>query len=155
MNDFSLGTIRFIGIAGSSAPSALILPGATGIAAVLTPIAAVCLAKTMVRRGGPRPSWRNAGDRRERRTAGARAVRRRHAVRLTHSGPNVLGPPPHPSAPPERHSKAIIATIAVFGATGQLGRLTIDALLARGVAADRIRASDATPNASPNSPTRA
>ncbi|HMS74239.1 SDR family oxidoreductase [Gordonia sp. (in: high G+C Gram-positive bacteria)] len=36
-------------------------------------------------------------------------------------------------------------TIAVFGATGQLGRLTIDALLARGVAADRIRALGRNP----------
>ncbi|HMS74240.1 DoxX family protein [Gordonia sp. (in: high G+C Gram-positive bacteria)] len=48
VNDFSLGTIRFIGIAEILGAIGLILPGATGIAAVLTPIAAVCLAVTMV-----------------------------------------------------------------------------------------------------------
>ena len=41
-------TIRFIGIAEILGAIGLILPGATGIAAVLTPIAAVCLAVTMV-----------------------------------------------------------------------------------------------------------
>lgn len=48
VNDFSQGTVRFIGIAEILGAIGLILPGATGIAPILTPIAAVGLAITMV-----------------------------------------------------------------------------------------------------------
>ncbi|MET8330803.1 DoxX family protein [Streptomyces sp. NPDC005181] len=46
--DFSPATVRFIGIVEFAAALGLILPGATGIAPVLTPLAATGLAVTMV-----------------------------------------------------------------------------------------------------------
>lgn len=48
VDDFSLGTVRFIGAMELLAALGLILPAATGIATVLTPLAAVGLAVTMV-----------------------------------------------------------------------------------------------------------
>jgi DoxX-like protein len=46
--DFSQGTVRFIGIAEVAGAIGLILPAATGIAPVLTPLAASGLAVIMV-----------------------------------------------------------------------------------------------------------
>jgi uncharacterized membrane protein YphA (DoxX/SURF4 family) len=46
--DFAQGTVRFIGIAELAGALGLILPAATGIAPVLTPLAAVGLAVIMV-----------------------------------------------------------------------------------------------------------
>ncbi|MET8437967.1 DoxX family protein [Streptomyces sp900116325] len=46
--DFSPGTVRFIGIVEFAAALGLILPAATGIATVLTPLAAVGLGITML-----------------------------------------------------------------------------------------------------------
>ncbi|MGW4606849.1 DoxX family protein [Streptomyces sp. NPDC004532] len=46
--DFSPGTIRFIGIVELAAALGLILPAATGIAPMLTPLAATGLAVVMV-----------------------------------------------------------------------------------------------------------
>jgi uncharacterized membrane protein YphA (DoxX/SURF4 family) len=46
--DFSQGTVRFIGLAELAGALGLILPAATGIAPVLTPLAAVGLAVIMV-----------------------------------------------------------------------------------------------------------
>ena len=46
--DFSQGTVRFIGIAELAGALGLILPAATGIAPVLTPLAASGLALIMV-----------------------------------------------------------------------------------------------------------
>ncbi|MFE7795821.1 DoxX family protein [Streptomyces sp. NPDC057460] len=46
--DFSTGTVRFIGIVEFAAALGLILPAATGIAPVLTPVAATGLAVVMV-----------------------------------------------------------------------------------------------------------
>ncbi|MGX1675574.1 DoxX family protein [Streptomyces sp. NPDC055400] len=46
--DFSPGTVRFIGIVEFAAALGLILPAATGIAPVLTPLAATGLAVVMV-----------------------------------------------------------------------------------------------------------
>ena len=46
--DFSPATVRFIGIVEFAAALGLILPAATGIAPVLTPLAATGLAITMV-----------------------------------------------------------------------------------------------------------
>ncbi|WP_060887909.1 DoxX family protein [Streptomyces caniscabiei] len=46
--DFSQGTVRFIGIVEFAAALGLILPAATGIAPVLTPLAATGLAVVMV-----------------------------------------------------------------------------------------------------------
>jgi uncharacterized membrane protein YphA (DoxX/SURF4 family) len=46
--DFSQGTVRFIGIAELAGALGLILPAATGIAPVLTPLAAAGLAVIMV-----------------------------------------------------------------------------------------------------------
>lgn len=46
--DFSLGTVRFIGIAELLAAIGLVLPAATGIAPILTPLAAVGLALIML-----------------------------------------------------------------------------------------------------------
>lgn len=48
VEDFSVGTVRLIGVAELLGGLGLILPAATGIAAVLTPIAATCLAVVMV-----------------------------------------------------------------------------------------------------------
>jgi uncharacterized membrane protein len=48
VNDFSLGTVRFVGIAELLGGLGLILPWATGIATILTPLAASGLALTMV-----------------------------------------------------------------------------------------------------------
>lgn len=48
VEDFSLGTVRLIGVAELLGGLGLILPAATGIAPVLTPIAATCLAVVMV-----------------------------------------------------------------------------------------------------------
>jgi uncharacterized membrane protein YphA (DoxX/SURF4 family) len=48
VEDFSLGTIRLIGVAELLGGLGLVLPAATGIAPVLTPIAATCLAVVMV-----------------------------------------------------------------------------------------------------------
>ncbi|MEU5567635.1 DoxX family protein [Micromonospora musae] len=48
VEDFSLGTVRRIGIAELLGGLGLILPAATGIAPILTPIAATCLAVVMV-----------------------------------------------------------------------------------------------------------
>jgi uncharacterized membrane protein len=48
VEDFSAGTVRFIGVAELLGGLGLILPAATGIAAVLTPVAAACLAVVMV-----------------------------------------------------------------------------------------------------------
>ncbi|WP_226358596.1 MULTISPECIES: DoxX family protein [unclassified Pseudonocardia] len=46
--DFSAGTVRFIGIVELAGALGLILPAATGIATVLTPLAAVGLGATML-----------------------------------------------------------------------------------------------------------
>ncbi|MGW3725036.1 DoxX family protein [Streptomyces sp. NPDC000851] len=46
--DFSPGTVRFIGIVEFAGALGLILPAATGIATVLTPLAAVGLGVTML-----------------------------------------------------------------------------------------------------------
>jgi uncharacterized membrane protein len=46
--DFSTGTVRFIGIVECVGALGLILPAATGIATVLTPLAAVGLGITML-----------------------------------------------------------------------------------------------------------
>ena len=48
VEDFSLGTIRLIGVAELLGGIGLILPAVTGIAPILTPIAAACLAVVMV-----------------------------------------------------------------------------------------------------------
>ncbi|SCF33583.1 DoxX-like family protein [Micromonospora purpureochromogenes] len=48
VEDFSVGTVRLIGVAELLGGLGLILPAATGIAPVLTPIAATCLAVVMV-----------------------------------------------------------------------------------------------------------
>lgn len=48
VEDFSTGTVRFIGIAESAAALGLILPAVTGIAPILTPMAAASLAIVMV-----------------------------------------------------------------------------------------------------------
>ncbi|MCI2424403.1 DoxX family protein, partial [Saccharopolyspora sp. K220] len=48
VNDFSAGTVRFIGVVELAAALGLILPAATGIAPVLTPLAATGLAVVMV-----------------------------------------------------------------------------------------------------------
>jgi uncharacterized membrane protein len=48
IEDFSLGTIRLIGVAELLGGIGLILPAVTGIAPILTPIAASCLALVMV-----------------------------------------------------------------------------------------------------------
>lgn len=48
VKDFSTGTVRFIGIAEFLGALGLILPEATGIASILTPIAAAALAVVMV-----------------------------------------------------------------------------------------------------------
>ncbi|WP_112140804.1 DoxX family protein [Glycomyces dulcitolivorans] len=48
VNDFSTGTVKFVGVAEFLGALGLILPGLTGIAVVLTPIAAAALALTMV-----------------------------------------------------------------------------------------------------------
>ncbi|MEU8358341.1 DoxX family protein [Nonomuraea sp. NPDC048882] len=48
VDDFSAGTIRFIGVAEVAGGLGLILPAVTGIAPVLTPLAAAGLALTMV-----------------------------------------------------------------------------------------------------------
>jgi uncharacterized membrane protein YphA (DoxX/SURF4 family) len=48
VNDVSTPLVRFIGIAELAGALGLILPAATGIATVLTPIAAACLALVMV-----------------------------------------------------------------------------------------------------------
>ncbi|MFJ3633318.1 DoxX family protein [Streptomyces sp. NPDC090112] len=46
--DYSAGTVRFIGVVELAAALGLILPAATGIAPVLTPLAAIGLAVVMV-----------------------------------------------------------------------------------------------------------
>jgi uncharacterized membrane protein len=48
VEDFSQGTVRFIGIAEVAGAAGLILPAATGILPILTPIAATALAVVMV-----------------------------------------------------------------------------------------------------------
>ncbi|MEU5875133.1 DoxX family protein [Glycomyces sp. NPDC047369] len=48
VNDFSAGTVKFVGIAEFLGAVGLILPAVTGIAVVLTPLAAAGLALTMV-----------------------------------------------------------------------------------------------------------
>nr|WP_275402764.1 DoxX family protein [Streptomyces sp. SID10853] len=48
VSDFSVGTVRLIGIVELAAALGLILPAATGIATVLTPLAATGLAVVMV-----------------------------------------------------------------------------------------------------------
>ncbi|MEV4364897.1 DoxX family protein [Nonomuraea sp. NPDC003707] len=48
VEDFSAGTVRFIGIAELAGALGLILPAATGIAPVLTPLAATGLAVVMI-----------------------------------------------------------------------------------------------------------
>ena len=48
VEDFSAGTVRLIGVAELLGGLGLILPAATGIAPILTPIAATCLAVVMV-----------------------------------------------------------------------------------------------------------
>jgi uncharacterized membrane protein YphA (DoxX/SURF4 family) len=48
VEDFSAGTVRLIGVAELLGGIGLILPAATGIAPILTPIAATCLAVVMV-----------------------------------------------------------------------------------------------------------
>jgi uncharacterized membrane protein len=48
VEDFSAGTVRFIGVVEFLAALGLVLPGITGIAPVLTPLAATGLAITMV-----------------------------------------------------------------------------------------------------------
>ncbi|GAA1677341.1 DoxX family protein [Glycomyces endophyticus] len=47
VNDFSAGTVKFIGVAEFLGAVGLILPALTGIAVILTPIAAAALALTM------------------------------------------------------------------------------------------------------------
>ncbi|WP_328869300.1 DoxX family protein [Streptomyces sp. NBC_00287] len=48
VSDYSAGTVRFIGVVELAAALGLILPAATGIAPVLTPLAATGLAVVMV-----------------------------------------------------------------------------------------------------------
>jgi uncharacterized membrane protein YphA (DoxX/SURF4 family) len=48
VEDFSAGTVRLIGVAELLGGLGLVLPAATGIGPVLTPIAATCLAVVMV-----------------------------------------------------------------------------------------------------------
>ncbi|ETB36099.1 DoxX family protein [Mycobacterium avium subsp. hominissuis 10-5606] len=48
VEDFSAGTVRFIGLAELLGALGLILPAVTGIAPILTPIAAAALAVVMV-----------------------------------------------------------------------------------------------------------
>jgi uncharacterized membrane protein len=48
VEDFSVGTIRLIGVAELLGGIGLIVPAVTGIAPILTPIAAACLAFVMV-----------------------------------------------------------------------------------------------------------
>ena len=48
VEDFSAGTVRLIGVAELLGCLGLVLPAVTGIAPVLTPIAATCLAVVMV-----------------------------------------------------------------------------------------------------------
>lgn len=48
VEDFSAGTVRFIGIAEALGAVGLILPVVTGIAPILTPIAAAALALVMI-----------------------------------------------------------------------------------------------------------
>jgi uncharacterized membrane protein len=48
VEDFSVGTLRFIGVAEFLGALGLILPAATGILPILTPIAATALAVVMV-----------------------------------------------------------------------------------------------------------
>ncbi|MFC8095379.1 DoxX family protein [Streptomyces sp. NPDC057301] len=48
VSDYSTGTVRFIGVIEFAAALGLILPAATGIAPVLTPLAATGLAVVMV-----------------------------------------------------------------------------------------------------------
>jgi uncharacterized membrane protein len=48
VNDFSSGTVKFIGAAEGLGALGLILPAVTGIAVILTPIAAAGLALTML-----------------------------------------------------------------------------------------------------------
>jgi hypothetical protein len=48
VEDFSVPTVRFIGVVEMLGAIGLILPAATGIAPILTPIAAAGLAVTMV-----------------------------------------------------------------------------------------------------------
>ena len=48
VQDYSAGTVRFIGVVELLAAIGLILPAVTGIAPILTPIAAACLAFVMV-----------------------------------------------------------------------------------------------------------
>jgi DoxX-like family len=48
VEDLSQGTVRFIGVAELLGGIGLILPAAAGIAPILTPIAATCLAVVMV-----------------------------------------------------------------------------------------------------------
>lgn len=48
VTDFSIGTVRFIGTAELAAALGLILPAATGLATILTPLAATGLAVTMI-----------------------------------------------------------------------------------------------------------
>ena len=48
VEDFSLGTVRLIGVAELLGGLGLILPAVAGIAPILTPIAASCLALVMV-----------------------------------------------------------------------------------------------------------
>jgi len=52
VEDFSTGTVRFIGIAELLGALGLILPAVTGIAPILTPIAAAALAVVMVLASG-------------------------------------------------------------------------------------------------------
>jgi uncharacterized membrane protein len=52
VGDVSLGTVRFIGVMELLAALGLILPAATGIATVLTPLAAIGLAVIMVLAAG-------------------------------------------------------------------------------------------------------
>ena len=52
VEDFSLGTIRLIGVAELLGGIGLILPAVTGITPILTPIAAACLAFVMVLAAG-------------------------------------------------------------------------------------------------------
>ena len=52
VDDFSTGTVRFVGIVELLAAIGLVLPAATGIAPILTPIAATGLAITMVLAAG-------------------------------------------------------------------------------------------------------
>jgi uncharacterized membrane protein YphA (DoxX/SURF4 family) len=82
VEDFSAGTVRLIGVAELLSGLGLILTAVTGIAAVLTPIAATCLAVVMVlaaithiRRNEPSGVAFNAVMRHDRATRG-RSVRR-------------------------------------------------------------------------------